>query len=227
MLTGSDAVIIRESRMRFPGRRGDADTVDFHLYPLSFNEYVGLKSFFTEEELACLQDVGGNPPDDLLARLYNAFEAYLIHGGFLTAMNDMAQYQRILPSTFATYSDWIRGDVVKKHRKEAYLREILTALINRYGSQITWNSFAQELSIDHPKTIIDYMDLLVSMDAVFIQPAIREDKLSAAPKKAKKSDVYRSLYLPCDICLAFPLRRPVPSLEPNPADRHKLVREDG
>ena len=64
--------------------------------------------------------------------------------------------------------------------------EILGAIINRYGSQLTWNALAGDLSIDHPKTVADYIELLASMDAVFIQPAIREDKLTAAPKKAKK-----------------------------------------
>jgi predicted AAA+ superfamily ATPase len=119
-------------------------------------------------------------------RLFIEFENYLIHGGFLTAINDLAQHQQILPATLATYSDWIRGDVLKRNKRENYLLEILAAIINRYGSQLTWNSLAGDLSIDHPKTVADYIELLVSMDAVFVQPAIREDKLTAAPKKAKK-----------------------------------------
>ena len=186
MLTGSDTVIIRESRMRFPGRRGMSDNVDFHLYPLSFYEVVKLKALFSREETDLLEHTDVAPANTLIVSLFNAFDDYLLHGGFLTAINDMARHQRILPATFATYSDWIRGDVLKRGRREAYLREILTALINRYGSQITWNNLAQDLSIDHPKTVIDYMELLVSMDVVFIQPAIREEKMSAAPKKAKK-----------------------------------------
>jgi len=40
MLTGSDTVLIKEARMRFPGRRGEADIVDFLLYPLNFFEFV-------------------------------------------------------------------------------------------------------------------------------------------------------------------------------------------
>jgi predicted AAA+ superfamily ATPase len=119
-------------------------------------------------------------------RLFIEFENYLIHGGFLTAINDLAQHQQILPATLATYSDWIRGDVLKRNKRENYLLEILAAIINRYGSQLTWNALAGDLSIDHPKTVADYIELLVSMDAVFVQPAIREDKLTAAPKKAKK-----------------------------------------
>jgi predicted AAA+ superfamily ATPase len=85
-----------------------------------------------------------------------------------------------------TYNDWIRGDVLKRGKQDHYLREILQAIVRRYGSQTTWNSLGQELSIDHPKTVSDYVELLATMDAVFIQPALIEDKLTAAPKKARK-----------------------------------------
>jgi predicted AAA+ superfamily ATPase len=186
VLTGSDLIIIREARMRFPGRRGQSETVDFHLYPLSFREYVKLKSSFTPNEFSCFEDLSADPSVDLMNRLFNEFENYLAHGGFLTAINDFEQHQQILPSTFSTYSDWIRGDVLKRNKHENYLLEILGAIIKRYGSQLTWNALSGDLSIDHPKTVADYIELLASMDAVFIQPAILEDKLTAALKKAKK-----------------------------------------
>jgi predicted AAA+ superfamily ATPase len=185
-LTGSDLIIIREARMRFTGRRGLSETVDFHLYPLSFYASVKLKSSFSPDEFSRFEDTRVGPPVDLMERLYIEFENYLIHGGFLTAINDFAQHQQILPATLSTYSDWIRGDVLKRNKRENYLLEILGAIINRYGSQITWNALAGDLAIDHPKTVADYIELLASMDAVFVQSAIREDKLTAAPKKAKK-----------------------------------------
>ncbi len=89
-------------------------------------------------------------------------------------------------ATLATYADWIRGDASKSGKSEHYLREILGAIVRRIGSQVTWNSLVKELSIDHPKTVADYMELLTSMDAVFIQPALIEDRLVGAPKKARK-----------------------------------------
>lgn len=186
MLTGSDLIIIREARVRFPGRRGSSDTVDFHLYPLSFREFVHLKASFTPDEFSRFEDLKTEPSADLMDLLFIEFENYLVHGGFLTAINDFAQYQKILPATFSTYSDWIRGDMLKHNKRESYLLEILGAIIKRYTCQLTWNALAGDLSIDHPKTVADYIDLLVSMDAVYVQPAIREDKLTAAPKKAKK-----------------------------------------
>ena len=111
---------------------------------------------------------------------------YLTHGGYLTAINDIAAHGVILPSTLNTYAEWLRGDMVKRGKKEHFLKEILAAIIKHYGSQITWNSLVKSLSIDHPATLIDYCETLANMDAVFIQQALIEDKLVGAPKKARK-----------------------------------------
>ncbi len=186
LLTGSDLVIIKEARMRFPGRRGSADVVDFHLHPLSFSETVHLKKCFSHDELEWLRDPEDEFEPRLIDRLFENFNNYLMHGGFLSAINDMAKYNRILPATLMTYSDWIRGDVLKRGKQEHYLREILDAIIKRTCSQVTWNALSHDLSIDHPKTVSDYIDLLASMDAVYVQAALIEDKLTAAPKKARK-----------------------------------------
>ena len=123
---------------------------------------------------------------DALDTIYREFDQYLLHGGYLTAINDMAEYGQLNKTTLNTYSDWIRGDVMKRGKQENYLREIMTAIIKRYNSQVTWNALARDLSIDHPKTVADYIDVLVNMDAVFVQSALLEDKLVAAPKKARK-----------------------------------------
>lgn len=175
MLTGSDLSMIQEARMRFPGRRGMADQVDFRLYPLSFREFIHLKH---EEQTF--------KPESFLDMLFAEFDLYLIHGGYLTAINDLAQTGKISQATLTTYSDWIRGDALKRGKQENYLKEFLSAVLKTYGSQITWNSLAHHLSIQHPTTVADYAVLLESMDALFIQSCLLEDKLTAAPKKAKK-----------------------------------------
>ncbi len=170
MITGSDMTIIQEARARFPGRRGKALVQDFHLYPLSFGEFIDLKK------------IDPNHIDDLFIQ----FHEYLAHGGYMTAINDIAKFGKILEATLITYSDWIRGDMLKRGKHEVYLREILGGIIKRYGSQITWNTLAKDLSIDHPNTVSDYIHLLEAMDAIFVQSALLEDRLVAAPKKAKK-----------------------------------------
>lgn len=170
MITGSDTTMVQEARSRFPGRRGEAPIQDFHLYPLSFKEFVQLKK------------IKPNKVDDLFVQFYE----YLAHGGYMTAINDMAKLGKILEATLITYSDWIRGDMLKRGKQEIFLREILGGIVKRYGCQITWNTLAKDLSIDHPNTVVDYVHLLESMDAVFVQSALMEDRLIGAPKKAKK-----------------------------------------
>jgi uncharacterized protein len=187
VLTGSDMVILKEARMRLPGRRGREDEVNFHLYPLSFKDTVKLKGNFNENELAALAQPTTDPLSaDNTDLLFKEFDQYLLHGGFLTAINDMAENGAIRPATYFTYSDWIRGDVLKRGKQEHYLREIVAGILKRYASQVTWNNFLADLSIDHPKTVADYIAILESMDAAYVQSALREDQLSAAPKKARK-----------------------------------------
>lgn len=181
VLSGSDLILMQDARKRFPGRRGKVPKVDFHYYPLSFSEFLKLKDKFPEELHEAL-----SPSMPLVEMLYAEFDEYLIHGGFLTAINDFAKHQTISVSSLTTYSDWIRGDMLKRNKKELFLREIIGAIIKHYTKQISWNNLLKELSIDHTLTVSDYVELLSAMDAVFVQSAIIEDKLTAAPKKHKK-----------------------------------------
>ncbi|RJO66380.1 MAG: ATP-binding protein [Myxococcales bacterium] len=186
VLTGSDSAFIQEARMRFPGRRGRSEKVDFHLYPLNFREVVDLKQALKPKERTALAAPGVEVSTAIVEKLFAEFEQYMVHGGFLTAINDMARDHSIAPATLAIYSDWIRGDVLKRGKQESYLREILAAILKRQGSQVTWNNMAQDLSIDHPKTVADYVTLLASMDVMIIQAALMEDKLTEAPKKPRR-----------------------------------------
>lgn len=186
VVTGSDQAFIRDAVMRFPGRRGDSRTVDFHLTPLTFLETVRLKHTFTADDLAHLAEDSADVDEAQISMLFAAFEDYLVHGGFLTAINDVFAKGRVQEATLSTYSDWIRGDVLKRGRSEHYLREVLSAIVKRLGCPVTWNALSSDLSIDHPKTVGDYMALLESMDVILIQAALVEHALAPAPKKARK-----------------------------------------
>ena len=184
MITGSDLAFLQDARTRFPGRRGQAERVDFHLHPLSFRELLQLEGKLGRLDVY-LEELS-RMPENLIDSVYEAFSRYLLHGGYLTAINDLAEVHRIRRSTFATYSDWIRGDMLKRGRSETYLREVLGAIVRRYGTQVTWNALSRDLSVDHPRTIADYVALLERMDAVTVLPALLEHRLAAAPKKARK-----------------------------------------
>jgi predicted AAA+ superfamily ATPase len=186
LVTGSDSVLIREAVATLPGRRGTARTADFRMRPLSFKETADLKKAVTGEEAASLLDPDRPPEPALAARLMDLFAAYLAHGGYLTAINDMAAHGRIGAATLATYSDWIRGDVLKRGKHETTLREVLQAVLRRSCSQVTWNALARELSVEHPATAASYVLLLESMDVLNVQAALAEHRLGPAPKKARR-----------------------------------------
>ena len=105
VLSGSDLAIIREARLRFPGRRGKSDEVDFHLFPLDFRETIQLKNILEPDVLKRLLIPETHPDSKIMDVIYDAFNNYLIHGGFLTAINALAEYGYIPNSTFSTYSD--------------------------------------------------------------------------------------------------------------------------
>lgn len=197
VITGSDSMLLKEAMMMFPGRRGRSPKVDFHLYPLSFAELISLK----DKKLAGdLGDAGlefdfdnnvftinnGRLNDYQIRSLFLYFDEYLLTGGYMPAINDIAGGGKILTSTYNTYIQWIVGDMLKRGKQESYLREIISALIPRMCKQISWNNLVNDVAIEHHQTIADYVELLQRMDVVKIFSALREDKMLAAPKKAKK-----------------------------------------
>jgi predicted AAA+ superfamily ATPase len=191
LLTGSDRILIEDSLKRLPGRRGRADRHDFHLRPLSFAEFCALRGTVKARELAALaagplDAAPGAEAAFAIAALTDECRVYHLTGGFLPAINDMARAGAVAPATFRTYADWIRGDVLRLDRNERYLREVVQSISVRQGSQVTWNALAKTLSIDHPKTVADYVAILERMDAVVVVPALAEDTLRPSPKKGRK-----------------------------------------
>lgn len=194
VITGSDTFILKEAMMKFPGRRGSESLQDFHLYPLSFYEYLTLKEKrlcapienirqeFQESLIIPRQKIGSG----YLKRLYELFDGYILTGGFMPAINDYARNRCILEATYKTYIQWVVGDILRRKKQEHYLREIITALFPRLGRQITWHNISGSTSIVHHQTVADYINLLSYSDVLSVFDALREDKLQAAPKKAKK-----------------------------------------
>ncbi len=166
MLTSLDKTLVQDTQIFFPKeKRGD-----FIINPLSFRETVLLK-------------LGHEPEPSIL---FKEFDQYLIHGGYLDAINSMAKENKLNDALFKQYATWLCRYTEKRGKQERYLREILNAVLNHYDMPITWNSLAHELTIDHPKTIGDYFAMLESMGIVLVQYALQEDSLSGAPKKARK-----------------------------------------
>nr|NGX42869.1 hypothetical protein [Chlamydiota bacterium] len=171
LLTGSDTLILKDAAMRFPGRRGAAEQTDFHLYPLSFAEYVKLRS-------------PKKIPEN--QGLYVLFQDYLICGGYLRAINELAQTGKVGNATFATYEQWIRGDVLKRGKNENTLMGILHALLTVGVSQISYSGLTQKVGLVSKETLIDYCRLLERMGLLINLQAFDQNKKQGFPRKDRK-----------------------------------------
>lgn len=143
----------------------------FYSYPLSFREAILLKK----------------NTSPTLSTLYSEFNSYLLHGGYLDAINEIEQTGIISDKLLINYAEWINKLIQKKGKQERFLKEILSAIFKHYNRPVTWNILLRELSIEHAKTIGDYFSLLESLDIVFVQSALLEKTLEPAPKKARKT----------------------------------------
>jgi predicted AAA+ superfamily ATPase len=199
IITGSDSVILKEAMKKFPGRRGQSAKTDFHYWPISFSEYLKLMNFEINSKTKKLLDEFIENPLDIsfkeiekgfdtktLMEINKYFERYLITGGFITAINNFEKSNKIDKYVYQTYLQWVIGDFLKKNKKEYFLKEIIFVLFERIAKQITFSDISSKTQIQHHATVEDYLSNLEDMDIIFIQYALREDKLKKAYKKAKK-----------------------------------------
>lgn len=171
LLTGSDSVILKEAAMRFPGRRGQADQVDYHLYPLTFCEYVTLR------------EKNKRVDNKKLGVLFND---YLQCGGYLRAINDLEMLGEVSESTYKTYEQWVRGDFLKQGKNEQYLIEVLSALFSIGVSSVSYTTLSNKMGLMKKDTLIDYTRLLERMDVLFSLQAFDQNKKVGFPRKDRK-----------------------------------------
>jgi predicted AAA+ superfamily ATPase len=167
---------LHQASVRFPGRRGQAAIVDFHLHPLTFREYVGL---------AHPQYLPN--PHRHVEHLFADFDQYLKCGGFLRAMNDLHKNKAIREATLATFEQWIRGDFIKRGKSEESLLLVLQTFYDVGVSQNTYSGLTERAGAVAKETFMDYCQLLERMDVLFTLEAFDQNKKRGFPKKAFKT----------------------------------------
>lgn len=141
------------------------------MYPLTFEEFVHLRNL-------------GKVPT--LADLQHLFQDYLLCGGYLRAINDLAQRNEIADATFQTYEQWIRGDFLKRGKSENYLLSLLQALMKIGVSPISYSEMTHKIGLMSKETCIDYIKLLERMDILIELQAFDQNKKVGFPRKDRK-----------------------------------------
>jgi len=172
--TGSHTTDLRRGGERLPGRRGGGQELDLECLPLSFREYVQL----ADPELSLPPPVTTfTPHGTRVSRRYRALirsriepllERYLLTGGFLTALNDVARENQILPETFEAYREALAGEFTRAGMRETYLRELIDWLSQHLGQEVDYRGIAADTDIGSKDTARHYLDHLVEIYAALV-----------------------------------------------------------
>ena len=180
MATGSDAIDLRKSIERLPGRRGSTeDSYDKILPPLKFSEFAGaldgdvgdliktgglLKS---RSRLEIFGKLASGEIDRSLeqARMYqdvldDLLRRYMYGGGIPSVMNSQASAFPIPEDMYKTYMDSITGEWSRLGRNQDLLKRLGREIVKSHGSQASWNNMARNADISSHKTVQDSVQTL-------------------------------------------------------------------
>jgi len=180
ILTGSHTLDIKKASERLPGRRGQVkDTPDKIMLPMKFSEYAetlnkDVRNSMREQHVFSWDKrkqlfsslLKGEIPVEikelsfLAKELELLFRDYLLTGGTAKVVNEYLQHSGISEEVYRTYSDVVLGDLARWGKKENYLRQVLTRVLETLGSPVGWNTLKKDTDIASHNTVADYVDTL-------------------------------------------------------------------
>lgn len=174
LLTGSNAIDLKKSSERLPGRTGEYFMPEKGYMPLSFKEFYHLVT--DESSFSSLK----------INQYKKYFYDYLITGGFPAVINEYYEKGYIDPLVYETYTKWIEGDIYRENRMPEAMYQIVDCIDKNLSSRISYSNLAQDSGVASQQTIQEYINILnlsfVTYKAEFY--SIPEKKLDY--KKNKK-----------------------------------------
>lgn len=149
-VTGSSSLSVLRQLETFPGRRGLGR--DVRMLPLDFPSFVRVMNPNIEVKPGFYEEI----------RDY--LRIYLTTGGFPLPINS---YPSIGFDVYKTYIDWIIYDIRRANRSEDIGKEVLSAVLSRVGSRVSYNSIARELGLSHT-TVSEYVKMFSDMFLLLI-----------------------------------------------------------
>ena len=167
--TGSSSIDLKRGGERLPGRRGKgAEENDLTILPLSFRAF--LQVIYPQLQLPTLPSFSLNDIYNTTSeislygdKIKEAFELYLLTGGYPLPLIYFRRNQKIEESVFYTYLQAILGDLVKLGKRELYVREIIYLLISKWFEPVNWEIISQLTTIRSHNTVSEYIEILELM----------------------------------------------------------------
>lgn len=112
-----------------------------------------LSSFRDEEVYSLVEEISFYGKE-----IQEAFDAYLLVGGYPLSINLYFQKSFVENSAYYTYLQAILGDLAKIGKKETFFREITQAIISKKFEPIDWQTIAHQTSIGSHSTVHSYIE---------------------------------------------------------------------
>jgi len=191
IISGSNAIRIRKSTEYFPGRRGKGK--NWIMLPLSFREFIGVVHPELFSKIGRKTDLES---EDLKLKakklaihtkeLNELLQKYLMCGGFPHPLENYLTSGIIPHNVNDIYLSWFVGDILKAGKSEIVGKQILTALINKMPSVLSWESISKDIEIKSPKTVSSYVESFQNLYVLFLLYFIEPNKKMIDFSKNKK-----------------------------------------
>ncbi len=185
-ITGSTSPKIKGEIELFPGRRGYGR--DVIAYPLTFKEYISILN----SDLNLKSTLNLNELDKIMRynfkyieELQMLFKSYIITGGFPIPIKTYFEKRMLEERIFKTYLTWIENDILKADRNLIYAKQLISSIILKAPSALSYDSIAKDTDIKSHKTVASYietfrkmyiMELLYHYDPFKGRPIYRREK---------------------------------------------------
>jgi predicted AAA+ superfamily ATPase len=155
VLSGSSGAAMLDAAKALAGRRGPAERSDRLLMPMDFASFARRATGVTPPSVEIdpadlLSDTGRRAIETLipwLGPLADAFDAYLLVGGFPTALRDFratgAPTQALVDSLF----DVLHGEAVRRGAGITFTLRLLSLISESIGSLVNWSTWARKLDV--------------------------------------------------------------------------------
>lgn len=180
VLTGSNAVDIKTSSERLPGRRGDIFRPDWELLPLDFTQFLHVVA----PEIATLNYSEAHLK--FWPEIKKFFEDYLLCGGFLSAINKFYMEGGIPPYIYELYWNWIEGDLHRMKRSPETALSMIEKIFSATCSTTSFYKLARDSGMASHVTAGEYVDTLKRMYVLNVLDCFILEQRRRDPKKNKK-----------------------------------------
>jgi uncharacterized protein len=119
-------------------------------------------------------------------KLKSLFKSYLKTGGFPLVINELVGEQKDPSWLEDIYYSWIIGDLLRDKKSEKVALQIISSLIKKQPSVLSWNSMAKDAEIKSHLTISSYLETLENMFVLKIDYFYDLEKKIQNPNKNKK-----------------------------------------